>query len=218
MRRRLLALVAAFAAVPVPTASAAAPVPQIVDPAGDANGGVYWASDPDHQTAVGSQPYADVTSVAFRTTTTSARRTARVTGFTVTMRLSAPPEPPADMVAVYRVLGFAPGCLFGLDHYTSPVGSYPQSAIVTLCGERITRTPIAPPAVDGTALTWTVPLAAIPRALRVGVGTTLTELHFEVALRANGALCASDPPGEEQEPCAVMADTTFRRTGKYTVR
>lgn len=221
---RRVVIVAAVAAVTTLVGpSAAAPAPQVVDPANDANGGSYW-SHPDTPTPAGSQPYADVVSVLFRTTkatkTIRGRRKTVVTGFTVTLRTSAPPVPPADTVAVYRVLAEGAGCLFGIDYYTRAPGTQPQSAIQEWCGTSIRRIALARPVVSGAAITWTVPLSAVPKNAKVGVGTTLTNLHFEALVRPNESMCTGDrgTPGEEQEPCAALLDQTFNRTGTYTIR
>lgn len=224
-RTRLRVVIAtAVAVTTVAVPAAAAPASQVTDPVNDANGGGYWGS-PDTPTPVGSQPYADVTSVLFTTTKAwkqvGGRRVAVVTGFTVAMRLAEPPVPPADTVAVYRVLASGPGCLFGIDHYTSPPGTQPQSAVQEWCRTpSIRRTAIAPPAISGNTITWTVPLSAVPKNAKVGVGTTLTDLHFEVHLRPRESACAGDAgtPAEEQAPCALKLDETFNRSGTYTIR
>jgi hypothetical protein len=74
--------------------------------------------------------------------------------------------------------------------------------------------------VSGATITWTVPLSAVPKNAKVGVGTTLTHLHFETLVKPNESTCVGDrgAPGAEQEPCAVLLDQTFNRTGTYTIR
>lgn len=220
-RRSVVAGVSALAVLAAP--SVAAPAPQVTDPAGDANAGGYWRSQ-DTATPVGSQAYADVTAVEFRTTRATrvvrGRRTTTVTGFTVTMRLSAPPSPPSG-VTVYRVLAWGPGCLFGIDYYTAEIAGHPRAAVQEWCvGSSIRRIALQPPSVKGAAITWTVPLSALPRNTKVVAGATLTDLHFQVLLRPDGALCtgASGTPAEEREPCAVILDDTLARGGKYTIR
>jgi hypothetical protein len=217
------AFVAAVTAVAVLAAPSAASAPQVTDPAGDANAGAYWRGQ-DTATPVGSQAYADVVAVEFRTTrairVVRGRRAPVVTGFTVTMRLSAPPSPPRG-VGVYRVLASGPGCLFGVDYYTRAVAGQQVAAIQEWCtGSSIRRVAIKPPSVKGAAITWTVPLSALPRNTRAGAGTTLTDLHFQVLVRTDDAVCAGAPgaPAEEREPCAVVLDDTLDRGGTYTIR
>ncbi|HWL37838.1 MAG TPA: hypothetical protein VNQ77_16750 [Frankiaceae bacterium] len=196
----------------------------MTDPSNDANAGGYWRSQ-DTSTPVGSQAYADVTAVEFRTMRTTrvvrGKRTTAVTGFTVTMRLSAPPAPPGGSVGVYRVLAQGPGCLFGVDYYTREVAGQAGAAIQEWCvGSSIRRIALKPPSVKGAAITWTVPLAALPRNTKAVAGTTLTDLHFQVLVRPHDTLCAGAPgtPAEEREPCAVVLDDTLDRGGTYTIR
>jgi hypothetical protein len=219
-RPAVAAGLALAALLPAPASAA----PQTVDPANDAHGGAYWRGQ-DTAVPAGSQAYADVTSVEFRTTKTTrvvrGRRTTTVTGFTVTLRLSAPPVPPGDGVGVYRVLANPPGCLFGLDYYTRALPGHPQAAVQEWClpdGSR--RVAIAPPVVAGASITWAVPLSALPRNTKAAVGVTLTDLHFETLVRPYAALCAgtAGKPAEESEPCAVNLDDTRNRGGTYTIR
>ena len=220
--RRLL-VVAAVVTPLLVTPANAVPRAQVVDPAGDANAGTYWARDPDTVTPAGSQSYADVTALRFATTKTT-RRSSRgtvstVTGFTVTMTLSAAPTPPADTTGIYRVFAFGPKCVVGFEHYTRPLpdATQPRTAVFDTCGGALRRTPIRPPAIRGATMTWVIPLTAVPRDTKVGVGTTLTNLHFEVYI-ANQAACAQAQPGGEQPPCAVMLDTTFSRDASFVIR
>ncbi len=204
--------------------STAAGRPQVVDPANDANGGTYWRS-PDTPTPVGSQPYADVTSVEFRTTRTTrivhGRRVPVVSGFTVSMRLAEPPVPPGGSIGMYRVMASGPGCLFGVDYYTQAPDGQPQAAVQDWCRPpAIRRTTLAPPTVTGNMITWKVPLSAVPGNARVAVGTTLTDLHFEALVKPHAATCTGTAatPAEEQPPCAFVLDNTFVRDGTYTIR
>ena len=216
-------VVATVVAALVVTPADAAPRAQVVDPAGDANGGTYWARDPDMVTPAGSQAYGDVTALRFATTK-STRRSGRgtvttVTGFTVTMTLSAAPTPPADATGIYRVFTFGPKCILGFEHYTRPLpdATQPRTAVFDICRDSLRRTPIRPPVINGATMTWTIPLTAIPRENEVSVGTTLTNLHFEVYV-ANQAACAQSEPGGEQPPCAVLLDTTFNRDATFVIR
>lgn len=219
--RRLLVVAAGAALLATP--SSAAPSAQVVDPANDANGGAYWARDPDTVTPAGSQSYADVTGVRFATTKTTkrvGRRTVTtVTGLTVTMTLTAAPVPPADATGIYRVFAMGPNCVVGIEHYTRPLPNIvqPRTALFDTCRGSLRRTALKAPAIKGTTIMWTVPLTAVPKDTKVGVGTTLTNLHFEVYL-AHEAGCAQSQPGGEQPPCAFMLDTTFQRSATFAIR
>lgn len=223
MRRNVAAVVAVAGIVALGQPSVAAPAPQVVDPANDANGGAHGGAS-DTPTPVGSQPYADVVSVQFATTKAMGKAGGRnvlvVTGFTVAMRLTEPPVPPAGTVAVYRVLASGPRCLFAVDHYTRPPAGQPQSAVQEWCGPSIRRKALAAPRITGSTITWIVPLSALPKNTGAGVGSTLTDLHFDVLVRVHDSACASDAgrPGEEVPPCAVTLDETLRRSGTYTIR
>lgn len=192
MRARLL--LSALAATSVALAGsgqAAPPAPQIVDPAGDANGTSNAQANSNQTTPVGSQAYADVTSVLWqpvKTTTTKIVKkkkvsTTTVTGFTVTATLSAAPTPPAGTLIVYRMLS-TPSCgaFFGVVYYTSQSGdaSLPQSAIRDDCTGETRLTKIAMPKITDKTITWTVPLSAIPADLKMTPGKKVSDLRFEV--------------------------------------
>lgn len=188
MRRIVLPALAALA-LAVPPVSAA-PGPQITDPANDANflNGQGFVEEDNHATPVGSQAYADVLSVQW-TTLKSTKRVGRrtvttVTGFQVQTKLSAAPTPPQGTTVVYRMLGSTPLCgFFGVVWYTTPLSdpTAHQSALRDNCNDKPTRlTKIAPPVINGATMTWTVPLSAIPKDTKVGVGTLLTGLYFTV--------------------------------------
>jgi hypothetical protein len=216
-------LVAAAAAALLATPVGAVPRAQVIDPANDANGGTYWAGDPDTVTPAGSQAYADVTAVRFATTRTTKRigrrSVMRVTGISVTMALGAAPVPPADATGIYRVFTMGPRCIVGIEHYTRPLPdtAQPRTAVFDTCRGSLRRTPLAAAVVKGATITWAVPLTAFPKDTKIGVGTTLTNLHFEVYL-ASQASCARSAPGAEQPPCAVLLDTTPRRSGSFVIR
>ena len=190
MRRLLLAPVLALAVL-APHVEAAPPAPQVTDPSGDANGGANHAaaSDKALPSTLGNQAYADVTSVLWQTTKVTkkvrGKNVTTVTGFTVTTTLSGPPTPPTGTTIVYRMLGSTPLCgYFGVVYYTTKGSdpTQPQSAIRDNCGglETARLTEIAPPAIKGNTLTWTVPLSAIPKETKVGAGSKLLDLWFEV--------------------------------------
>ena len=188
MRTRLAlsAAVAAATALALVPADAAPPAPQVTDPAGDAN--LTATAQPGGQaTPVGSQDYADVVSVTWAPTTVTKvvkrKKVTTVTGFTVTTVLTAPPVPAAGTQVVYRMLGVpggVEGSFLGPVYYTdkSSDPGIPQSALRdNLTGE--TRlTPIELPKIEGSTITWTVPLSALPKELKPG--TPLTGLFFTV--------------------------------------
>lgn len=220
--RRLLVVAVGTAAFLTTPSGAVSPA-QVVDPAGDANGGTYWAGDPDTVTPAGSQAYADVTGVRFVTTKATkrvGRRTVTtVTGFSVTMALSAAPVPPGDATGIYRVFAMGPRCVVGIEHYTRPLPdvAQPRTALFDTCRGSLRRTAIPPATVKGGALAWHVPLTAVPKDTRVGVGTTLSDLHFEVYV-SHQATCAGTSPGAEQPPCALLLDTTLKRNASFVIR
>lgn len=219
--RRLLVVAAGMATL-LTTPSSAAPGPQVVDPANDANGGSYWAGSPDTVTPAGSQSYADVTGVRFATTRTTkrvGRRTVTtVTGFTVTMTLTAAPVPPGETTGIYRVFALGPKCIVGSEHYTRalPDATQPRDVFFDTCQGALRRTPLKPPTINGATIMWIVPLTAVPKDTKVGIGATLTDLHFEVYI-AHRATCAQSRPGEEREPCAMHLDGA-RPQGSFVIR
>lgn len=178
--RTALAGALAVAALLAPNASAAGP--QVVDPANDANGinnQAVLAQDISQPTPVGSQDYADVLTIEWKT----AKTRGRVTGFTVVMTLSGTPTPPSGTSIVYRLLGTGPcGTFFGVVYYTkkSSDPAIPQSAIRDDCGDETRLTALPLPTINGKTLTWNVPLTAIPKGLPVKIGTELKDLRFEV--------------------------------------
>jgi hypothetical protein len=191
MIRRLTAVpVLTALALLVPSAHAAAPAPQLIDPTGDAN--FTSAATPDKVTPAGSQDYADVVSVLWQTTKTTKivkkKKVTTVTGFTVTATLAAAPKPPQGTSLVYRMLGATGKCpFFGVAYYTAVHSdkNIPQSAIRDVCGRSDTDaarlTSIALPAIVDKTITWNVPLSAIPKDAKIGPGTKLTGLWFQVA-------------------------------------
>jgi hypothetical protein len=189
VRTRLVILTAACAAsalVLQPAGAAPAAAPQVTDAAGDAN---FSATATEGGAPVGApnQAYADVLSVAWAPTTVTKvvkkKKVTTVTGFTVTTTLAAAPTPPAGTQVVYRMLGVPGGVassFLGPVYYTkkSSDPGIPQSALRdNLTGE--TRlTPIAMPVIKDATITWTVPLAALPKEFKPG--TALQDLYFEV--------------------------------------
>jgi hypothetical protein len=185
MRRLLFAAPAVAVLAFLTPGHAAAPAPQVVDPAGDAN--LTANATPDKSGPAGNQDYADVLSILWQTTKQTKRvknkNVTTVTGFTVTVTLAGAPVAPTGTEVVYRILGTppCPGSFFGVVYYTQPDanGKNPQSAIRDDCTGTTRLTPIALPKIDGKTMTWTVPLSAIPKDTKVKLGTKLTGLWFE---------------------------------------
>jgi hypothetical protein len=180
MRPRLIALAAAAGvAVAVLPAHAAAPKPQITDPAGDANGfndqgvGLPVPS----QSAPADYSGADITSVTFASTFVTKKVHRRVvktpTGFTVTMGLAGAPGPET----FYRIVATIPGCtqLF-IEYGTDVAEGGTAMRCPALPGATATTYTIAPAAVKNNTITWTVPLSALP------AGTTLSSLSAQTRL------------------------------------
>lgn len=186
VRPVLVAATVAATALALTPAGAAPAAPQVVDPAGDANF-TPTAVEGGEPTPVGNQAYADVLSVTWEPTTVTKvvkkKKVTTVTGFTVKTVLSAPPTPPAGTSLVYRMLGRPGGddaAFLGPVFYTAKSSDpgIPQSALRdNLTG--VTRlTPINMPKIDGSTITWTVPMSALPKEFKPG--STLTGLFFEV--------------------------------------
>ena len=194
MRVRLLLAPALAALVLTPgLAGAAAPAPQITDPANDANavnvtvvnhpatsGEPFYGNNP---TPVGSQPFADVLSVTWTQTTVTVKKKKKVTGFTVTAVLSAPPVAPDGRGVVYRMLSDVKGDhakYLGPVYYSrasdAPAGA--QSALRDNLGAANRLTPLLLPKIVGSTMTWTVPIKAIPKEFQLK--TAVTNLYFEV--------------------------------------
>jgi hypothetical protein len=180
MRPRLIALASAAAiGVAVLPAHAAAPKPQITDPAGDANGfndqGV-GAPIPS-QTSPADDSGADITSVTFASTFVTkkvGRRTVKTpTGFTVTMALAAPPTPET----FYRIVATIPGCdqLF-IEYGTDVATGGTAMRCPSLPGGTATTFTIAHAAVKNSTIVWTIPTTVLP------AGTTLSSLSAQTRL------------------------------------
>ncbi len=224
MDRRLLPALAAAAALLLPAGPAtAAPPPQVVDPPGDANGTA--GAKHDVATSAGNQDYADVTSVLWQTTrkatVVKGKRKQVVTGFTVTTTLSAAPTVPNGRILVYRMLGKVACGSFGVAYYSAPLAdpAAPQSAIRDDCGSTTRLTKLALPKIDGGTVVWTVPLTAIPKDLKVGIGTLVDDLEFEVKEIEQFPACLPDPVPVYGGACglgvgtwdsAPWSDTPFR--------
>ncbi len=183
MRTRLVVLAPLAAlVVAAPLALAAAPAPQVTDPAGDAT---FTATAQSGAPGIpgANQAYADVLSVTWDRTTAVVKKKAVFTGFTVKVVLSAAPTPPSGTSLVFRMLGQVNGDsakTLGTAFYTAVPSDpdQPQSAVRdTLSG--VTRlTKIDLPKIDGATMTWTVPTSALPKEF--AIGSTLSNLSFEV--------------------------------------
>ena len=194
MRRLAVAPALVTLALLAPSANAAGP--QVTDLPNDANfvndqgqpGARTAGVTGNHATPAGSQAYADVVSVEWKTLKTTKKvkkkTVTTVTGFTVTAKLSGAPTPPQGTIVVYRMLGTTAKCgFFGVAYYSTKLSdpTTPQSAVRDNCAGSDTPTrltPIAMPVISGSTMTWTVPIGAIPKDTKVGVGTTLTGLYF----------------------------------------
>ncbi len=178
MRSALLAGTAALA-LAAPAAFAADAAPQVTDPSGDAN---FSANGPVTGSApVGNQDYADVTSVLWA----PVKKNGKTTAFTVKATLTGAPTPPAGTALVYRMLGQVAGdstLFLGPVYYTTASSdpAQPQSALRDNLGaDKTTRlTKIDLPKIEGSTITWTVPVSAVPKEFKLG--TSITNLYFEV--------------------------------------
>jgi hypothetical protein len=233
MRRLLVLPALAALSFALPSFATTPPAPQVVDPAGDANGSanaVYDESAP-----VGNQAYADVTSILWKTTTKTTKvkkkTVTTVTGFTVTLTLSGPPTAPTGTEVVYRALGTPPcpgggtSAFFGVVYYTQPDanGVNPQSALRDNCTGTTRLTPIALPVIAGNTITWTVPLSVVPADTKVKAGTTLTGLWFETREIENfpSGVCFPAPVPTYGGSCGLGAgtlDNSQAGTATYTLK
>jgi hypothetical protein len=178
-------LAAAVAAALAGPAGAAAPVPQVTDQRGDANGlnhqgwldlaGVPDLSRPSEPASYGP---GDVLSV--RWATTYARR--RVTGFTVTMTLAAPPERGVN----YLVDAVSPGCPGYLKVWYDTVAE--GGVVTTVLCDGVVLAQVPPARVTGSQIVWTLPLAALQGRVRPGDVLSGLTAHTRA-----GALARLDP-------------------------
>ncbi|HVB27813.1 MAG TPA: hypothetical protein VNE21_07870 [Mycobacteriales bacterium] len=163
----LLAASAHAAAVPAPGCTT--PKPQVTDVAGDANGingQAIEPSAPDNMPTPVDIAAADILSVRFATTCSVVHVHKRViktvTGFTVTLHLSAAPTPGL----FYRVVSSSPNCASLWFEYDANL-----SATTLRCATSVTgNTSYAIPKVtiSGSSIVWTVPRAAMGSDLKVG--------------------------------------------------
>ena len=173
---------------------AAAPVPQIVDPAGDAKG---------------MQAGTDIESVLFTPTRTG--RT--VNGFTVTMTLGA--EPVRQPGVLYRVYGAHDGCGDFRMSSAATLALVEQNQVLFSCGSApdpntgSTSTIInVTPKTVGNTLVWSFKLKMLPKEMRSGVLSEL-EAFVTVADPVTGILNAADFVPESALDHAA-GDASFR--------
>jgi hypothetical protein len=158
------AAAAALAATAPCFAATASPRPQVVDPAGDANGINDQGEDVSGASAATPVDYspADITSVTFANTFAKKGSKLVLTGFTVTLKLAAAPGPQL----VYRVTAATPSCANVFFEYDTAADATIGKA---RCAGVPTSKPIAITAakVMGSSIVWTVPLASIPAKTRL---------------------------------------------------
>ena len=165
MRLRHALSAAAIAVALVATSGHAAVTPQIVDPVGD---------------AVGLQPGTDIESVTFAATKTGKV----VTGFTVTMKLGAPPVRQPGVL--YRVYGEHETCGGFQMSSATTLAVIEQNQVLFSCGSPPDETTgststiinVTPKTV-GNSLVWTFKLKMLPTEMRRG---TLSELQAFVTI------------------------------------
>ena len=172
--RRALAGAAAALALVATSGHAAGPVPQVVDPKGD---------------ALGMQAGTDIESVTFAAT----KSAGRVNGFTVTMTLGAPPV--VQPGVIYRVFGQQSACGDFKMSWAKTVSLIDQDQVTMTCGapgtsgDPYTIINVAPKVV-GSSLVWTFKLKMFPKEMQAG---TMSELaaFVSVADPVTGVLTAT---------------------------
>lgn len=202
MRRRFVALAlaagaATTAATTLPAVAGTEPKPQLTDPAGDANGingQIFGLPVPSTPTGPASYAAGDITSVLFQSTFAKKGRKKVVTGFTATMTLAAAP----DSETWYGITVDIPTCPDGVTFAYSTQQLFGENNVSCFDNAASSITDLgAPPAVvKGSTITWTVPVAVMPK------GTVLTNIGAHT-----GELVIGDEP--------VIDDATT--TATYTV-
>ncbi len=178
MRRRpLLALALASAVTLGPWASAAAPAPQVTDPANDANylndnsPLVLPVNNPfnNNPTPVGSDAGSDILSIEWASLSTVKTKKAKsvLKGFTVTMVLSAAPTDPG---VLFRATSETADCgTLWFQYYTSDPKTTPQASLRHTCDGGAVVVPIATQVV-GKTIVWTFEFGAkdLPKVVKKG--------------------------------------------------
>ena len=176
MRSRTAVLAALAAAAVLAPHAGAAPkkAPQVKDITGDANGiNAQGFEDlapqvPDGGTATAPASVAagDIVSVQFASTVVKKK----VTGFTVALVLGGAPT--AGLT--YRVEAVTPACAsFFIEYRVDPSGAA-KTGVRCAATDGAATYAVAPAKIAGSTITWTVPLAALGKAYKVG--TQLTSL------------------------------------------
>ncbi|HVF19366.1 MAG TPA: hypothetical protein VNA14_03890 [Mycobacteriales bacterium] len=162
--RRSVAAAGVALAVLATSGHAAPPAPQIVDAKGD---------------AIGMQPGTDIESVTF-----AATRTGKVVnGFTVTMKLGAPPVRQPGVL--YRVYGTQSVCGDFKMSSAATAALIEQNQVTMTCGEPdpTTGDPYTiinvTPKTVGSSLVWSFKLKMLPKEMRSG---TMSELEAFVTV------------------------------------
>jgi len=156
----------------------AAKAPEISDPAGDANllnDQSFGASVPEQSTPVDLSA-ADITKVDLATT----KKGRKVTGFTITMTLSAAPTVPD---VFYRVSASTASCgtLF-FEYSTSPTTAGGSARCVAeLPTDPSKAVKLTSVVVKGSSVVWTVPVKSIPK------GSSLANLDGQTRFTAGAA-------------------------------
>lgn len=168
MRARLLALglVGGLAVAAAPALAAKvvpAPTPQVVDPAGDANGLNDQLlgkplPNPNQSTAPASYSSADITSVLFQTAYVKKGRKQVPAGFTATLTLAGAP----DANTFYDVDVSTPVCPDTLQFQYSTFNQFETNVVTCYDGNNFNDYAVPPATISGNTITWTVPLAAVP--------------------------------------------------------
>lgn len=181
MRTPLAAtLVAALAAGAAPSDAAMRPANHVVDPKGDAKGNLG---------------FADVVTGVWRT---SGRGQARA--LVATLELAAPPR--ADRGFVYDMRAQAEGCgtvTFRFAPGTAAERNLGPKSLYLACGspEEVTGSTSFHSEVgvhvSGRTITWSIPLAVLPRQLRVGTSLTEFEAIADVGEPLTGYPAGSIP-------------------------
>jgi hypothetical protein len=197
MRVRVLALAAcaAVAAAVVP-AHAGTAKPQIVDPAGDANGvngqpETVGGPNPDVSTGPASYSADDIVSVSFATnfvTKKVKRRTVRTpVSFTATMTMAGAPDPSTSYYAVTATSAACPdGINFEYSAERSPFGFDDVSCFDSSGTGSFSYYPATPAVVKGNTISWTVSLSGIK------AGTVLKDLGAFAGIGFVGSMPTMD--------------------------
>jgi len=222
MRRRPILALALASAVALGTwASAAAPAPQVTDPASDANylndnsPLVLPVNNPanNNPTPVGSDGGSDILSIQWATLKSVKTKKAKsvVKGFTVTMTLT---EAPGTAGVLYRATGETADCTqVWFQYYTDDPKTTPQGSLRHTCDGAVVVVPVATKVVDKT-IVWTFEFGAkdLPKVIKAG-----TEI---IDLSGHSRDYVSNPTCVDASRCTTnptQIDTTDVFPGPYKV-